>query len=533
MELLGEHPRIVAARADGGPPRLSPLAPGRLGTVATMATQVWQRPFGAVPLAEGGVEFRVWAPNASRLAVRLGGADHGLEPVGDGVFAARLDAAAGADYLYVLDGESVLPDPCSRCQPQGVRGPSRILDTSQFEIAAGPALALEELVLYELHVGTFTADGTFDAAIPHLRELRELGVTAVELMPVATFPGNRGWGYDGVYTFAAHPAYGGPAGLARFVDAAHREGLGVILDVVYNHIGPGSETIAAFGPYFTDAHHTAWGSALNYAEQGVRAWAIGNAELWTREFRVDGLRLDAVHAVVDDSPVHVLRELKERVDGLVISEVGFADFRPLEEWGHDAMWLDNLHHELHVLLTRERKGYYERFGSLQGLVRELTRPCPERLVVCAQNHDQVGNRAVGDRLPADAHRLALAVVLFSLSTPLLFMGEEHDERAPFQFFTDHFDPLIADATRDGRRAEFAAFTAFSGAEVPDPQDPATAARSVISHPAADPFYAELIELRRSLPRELDVSTQGRVLTLRRGDVTLVADFDARTVELRR
>jgi len=245
------------------------------------------------------------------------------------------------------------------------------------------------------------------------------------------------------------------------------------------------------------------------------------------------LRLDAVHSIYDDdSPVHVLRELRDRVDGLVTSEMGHDDFRPLTEWGHDAMWLDNLHHELHVLLTGEREGYYARFGSLEGVVRELTRPEPERLIVSAQNHDQVGNRARGDRLPPDAHRVALAVVLFSLNTPLVFMGEEHDERAPFQFFSDHIDPAIADATREGRKREFAAFTSFSGEQVPDPQDAATARRSVVSHGAADPFYRELLELRRTLPRELDVEAHGSVLTLRRGDRTLVADFDATTVELR-
>jgi maltooligosyltrehalose trehalohydrolase len=240
-----------------------------------------------------------------------------------------------------------------------------------------------------------------------------------------------------------------------------------------------------------------------------------------------------VHSIYDDhSPVHVLRELRDRVDGLVTSEMGHDDFRPLTEWGHDAMWLDNLHHELHVLLTGEREGYYERFGSLEGVVRELTRPEPERLIVSAQNHDQVGNRARGDRLPPDAHRVALAVVLFSLNTPLVFMGEEHDERAPFQFFSDHIDPAIADATREGRKREFAAFTSFSGEQVPDPQDAATARRSVISHAAADPFYRELLELRRTLPRELDAEAHGSVLTLRRGDRTLIADFDATTVELR-
>ena len=499
--------------------------------MAAVSTEDWRRPFGAVPIGEGEVEFRVWAPSARSVAVRVNGADHPLEAVEGGVHAATVEAAPGDDYVFVLDGERALPDPTSRFQPEGIRGPSRVVDTSSFEIADGPGLRLDELVLYELHVGTFTPEGTFDAAIPYLRELRALGVTAIELMPIATFPGDRGWGYDGVYTSAPQPAYGGPDGLARFVDAAHREGLGVVLDVVYNHIGPGSEAISALGPYFTDKHATFWGPALDYGEPAVREWAIQNAELWTREYKLDGLRLDAVHAIYDDSPVHVLKELRERVDGLVTSEMGPDDFRPLEEWGHDAMWLDNLHHELHVLLTGEHDGYYEDYGTMAGLVRELTRPRPERLIVAAQNHDQVGNRAVGDRLPRDAHRVALAVVLFSINTPLLFMGEEHDERAPFQFFADHIDPFIADATREGRKQEFAAFTAFSGEEIPDPQARETFESSRISHPEPDPFYAELIRLHRELPRELEVSTEGRVLTMRRGSATLVADFDAKTVEV--
>jgi maltooligosyltrehalose trehalohydrolase len=498
-----------------------------------MSTPVSQLSLGAVPLVGGGTAFRVWAPAAADVAVRVRGEEHELAAAGEGVFAAEVDARPGDDYLYVLDGSDVLPDPCSRWQPGGIRGPSRILDTTGFEIANRPRLPLEELVLYELHVGTFTDEGTFDAVIPRLEALRGLGVTAIELMPVSTFPGERGWGYDGVYIDAPHPAYGGPAGLARLVDAAHHAGLGVILDVVYNHIGPGSEAIGRFGPYFTDAHHTFWGSALDYSQRAVREWAIGNALLWTRDYRIDGLRIDAVHAVHDDSPVHVLRELRERVDGLVISEMGPHDFTPLEEWGHDAMWLDSLHHELHVLLTGEREGYYASFGSMDGLVRELERPQPERLVVCAQNHDQVGNRALGDRLPPDAHRVALAVVLFSLNTPLLFMGEEHDEPAPFRFFTDHIDPFIADATREGRKREFAAFTSFSGEEIPDPQALETFDASKLTGGAPDPLYVELLRLRRELPRELCTEVEGKRLTMRRGTAALLADFGARTVELRR
>ncbi len=492
------------------------------------------RPFGAVALEEGLFAFRVWAPNGEPALV-LRGDVHAMTHAGDGVWEARAPARDGDAYAFRVDGRD-LPDPCARFQPDGLDGPSRVVDTRAFSIAPGPELTLDELVVYELHVGTFTRGGTFDAAIPRLRALRELGVTAIELMPVGTFPGDRNWGYDGVFVYAPHPAYGGPAGLARLVDAAHREGLGVLLDVVYNHVGPGAH-LADFGPYFTDEHHTFWGDALDYSQPAVREWAIENAEMWVRDFRVDGLRLDAVHAVYDDSPTHVLKELRERVKrqnerALVISEMGPDDFRPLDEWGHDAMWLDSLHHELHVLLTGEREGYYADFGSMDGLVRELTRPGPERLVVCAQNHDQVGNRAIGDRLPRDAHGLALAVVLFSTATPLVFMGEEYDEARPFQFFTDHVDPSIAEATREGRRREFAKFAAFAAEDVPDPQDAATFERSKLEPREPNPLYRELLRLRRELPRELDVAVDGRRLTLRRGAVTLVADIDARTVELR-
>jgi maltooligosyltrehalose trehalohydrolase len=445
----------------------------------------------------------------------------------------------GADYLYVLDG-AAWPDPCSRFQPEGVRGPSRVVDPGRFAWSddAWGGVALDELVVYELHVGTFSAEGTFDGVIPYLEGLRELGVTAIELMPVATFPGNRGWGYDGVYGYAPHPAYGGPEGLARLVDAAHAAGLALLLDVVYNHIGPGSEAIAAFGPYFTDRHATFWGAAMNYDEAGVREWAIQNAVMWVRDYHVDGLRLDATHAVFDDSARHVLAELAERVDALVISEMGTGDLRPIEEWGHDAQWADELHHELHVLLTGERDGYYARYGSGAGLAHQLERLPAERLVVCSQNHDQVGNRAFGDRPRAGELRLRALVTLFAPQTPLLFMGEEYGERRPFQFFTDHIDPAIAEATRKGRREEFAAFTAFSGEEIPDPQDPATFERSKLSHagdPALTELYRELLALRRELPREAkanwDEST--RTLTVRRGNVTLIADFATKKAELHR
>ena len=500
---------------------------------------------GARPLGRDTVRFRVWAPAAPSVGVRLRDRVHELTPAGDGFFEGDLAAAAGDDYVFVLGGEE-WPDPCSRCQPEGIRGPSRVVDTSAFGWSddAWEGLTLDELVIYELHVGTFSEKGTFDGVIPHLESLRELGVTAIELMPVATFPGNRGWGYDGVYTYAPHVAYGGPEGLARLVDAAHAGGLGVILDVVYNHVGPGSEALAAFGPYFTDRHETFWGDAIDYSQRGARDWAIENACLWVRDYHVDGLRLDAVHAVFDDSPRHVLAELADRVReesprALVISEMGVDDLRPIEEWGHDAQWADRLHHELHVLLTGERDGYYEPFGSLRGLAAEYEREPAERFVAYAQNHDQVGNRALGDRLTREQLRVAAACVLLGAQTPLLFMGEEYGEQRPFQFFTDHVDTEIADATREGRRHEFERFSAFSDEDVPDPQDPATFERSKLDRSQGDEemrvLHRELLELRRELPRdvEVEVDEQARTLTLRRGHVRLHADFANTTVELRR
>jgi maltooligosyltrehalose trehalohydrolase len=494
---------------------------------------------GAVPCGDGTSEICVWAPTPTRVAVRAGGSETPLEHEGEhwrGRF-------AGDDYVLVADGRE-WPDPCSRFQPQGVRGPSRVVDTQAFawSDAGWQGVALDDLVLYELHVGTFSEEGTFDAVVPRLEGLRELGVTAIELMPVATFPGDRGWGYDGLYTYAPHPAYGGPDAFARLVDAAHAAGLAVVLDVVYNHVGPGNEALRAFGPYFTDRHETFWGDAIDYAQRGVREWAIQNAELWIRNYHVDGLRLDAVHAIFDDSPTHVCAELAARVHelsprALVISEMETDDWRPIEEWGHDAQWADRSHHELHVLLTDEHEGYYAGYGSLASLAEDLRGRGhdPRRLVVCAQNHDQVGNRAVGDRLPPDALRVAAAVTLFSPCTPLLFMGEEYFETHPFQFFTDHVDPEIAEATRAGRRREFEAFAAFSGEEVPDPQALETFLRSKLDPREPDPFYRELLALRRELPRELeaDVDEERQLLRLRRGSVRLVADLANRTVDLER
>ena len=511
------------------------------------------RQLGAVPAAAGEVDFRVWAPDVSEVTVR-GQGDRGrnrgqtLLAERDGFAARRLPFRPGEDYSYAINGvrrrdRSVTTDPCSRWQPEGLRGPARVLDTSSFAWSAEPVtVPLEELVIYELHVGTFSAAGTFDGVIPRLPELAALGITAIELMPVATFPGERGWGYDGVLTYAPHRAYGGPDRLARLVDTAHAQGLAVLLDVVYNHVGPGSELLAAFGPYFTDRHHTFWGDAIDYSHRGVREWAIQNAELWVRDYEIDGLRLDATHAIFDDSETHIMRELADRVhayrpDALVIAEMELGNRDPIERWGHDAQWDDDFHHALHVLLTGERDGYYEPYGKVADLARAFEAKPAARLVVCAQNHDQVGNRSFGDRLPPETQRLAAACVLFSPHIPLLFMGEEYGERAPFQFFTDHDDPAIAKATREGRHREFAKFAGFAREDVPDPQAPETFERSRLHPGEGDDdlraWYADLIRLRRDLPPEVEteVDERRRTLRVRRGGTELVADFDRLTAEI--
>jgi maltooligosyltrehalose trehalohydrolase len=494
---------------------------------------------GAIP-RDGVVDFEVWAPSASRVAARVNGADCELEEH-DGWWRGTAAAGAGDAYTYIVDGAG-WADPCSRHQPAGVRGPSAVVDTSAFDWVAETwrGLELESLVLYELHVGTFTDEGTFEAAAQHFGELAELGITAIEVMPIATFPGNRNWGYDGLFAYAPHAIYGGPDGFARMVDRAHAAGLGVVLDVVYNHVGPGNELLRAYGPYFTDRFETFWGDPLDYSHRGVREWAIQNAEMWVRDYRVDGLRLDAVHAVFDESAEHVLAELARRVrdarpGAIVTAEMETGDLRPIEEWGMDAQWADELHHELHVLLTREREGYYAEYGSLDGLARQLVRRPAGRLIVCSQNHDQVGNRAFGDRPDPSEHRIRAAVTLFAPQVPLLFMGEEYGARTPFLYFTDHIDPDIADATREGRRREFAKFAAFAGEDVPDPQDPRTFQRSKLDRGERDEelyaFYKRLLSLRRSLSRETTAGVDDGVLRARRGRAELVADFAAKTAEV--
>jgi maltooligosyltrehalose trehalohydrolase len=522
----------------------------------------WEAPLGAFPTPGGSTRFRVWAPRAAEVALDRDGALTPLEPAGHGVYGADIPAAPGTDYAYLVDGAR-LPDPCSRWQPDGLRGPSRVLDAGAFAWTDGGwrPPELRDLVLYELHVGTFSQEGTFEAAIPHLRPLRELGITAIELMPVAEFPGRHGWGYDGVYLNAAHSAYGGPLALQRLVDAAHAEGLAVILDVVYNHLGAsGVEAMEAFGPYLTDKHSTPWGRAINLDDarsDPVREWISQSAERWIRDFHVDGLRLDAIHALRDSNPEHIVAVIARRAHAAHppprgIAESGLNDpnvVRP-DGWGCDAAWADDFHHALHVALTGETDGWYAEFADIGTLVKAFHRPhvhdggyssfrerrfgaaadgvAPERFVVFSSNHDQVGNRAFGDR-PAPATRpLAALLTCLAPFTPMLFQGEEYGERAPFQFFSDHIDAEIAEATRSGRRREFAAFESFERA-VPDPQDPATFERSKLTR-AGEPaglreLYAEILKLRGELAgEEASADADGRRLSVRRGPYRIVANF---------
>jgi maltooligosyltrehalose trehalohydrolase len=527
-------------------------------------------PLGAIPIEDERTTVRVWAPAAEQVAVRVARrGDHPLTDEGYGVWAGEVPAGHGDDYWILLDGRR-LPDPATRWQPRGLRGPSRVLDPARLTWSDGsfspPALA--DLVVYELHVGTFTPEGTFDAAADRLGRLAELGITAIEVMPIADFPGERGWGYDGVYHSAAHQAYGGPEGFARLVDRAHATGLAVILDVVYNHVGAsGNRALRAFGPYFTEKYETFWGAAMNYDDEGsdgVREWVCQSAEFWVRDLHVDGVRLDAIHAIFDQGPEHIVAEVARRVHAaragsIVIAESGLNDPKVMRGvggrascgWGCDAGWADDFHHALRTLLSDEREGYYAEFGRVADLAKAFHRPhvhdgtwsdfrgrrfgAPaddlprEAFVVFDQDHDQVGNRARGDRLPAEALRLAAFCTLLSGFTPMLFMGEEHGEPAPFQFFSDHIDKRIAVATRDGRRREFAAFAQFAGEEVPDPQDPATFERSKLSwqeDAGLRALYADLLRVRRDVRGEAEcrLNEDARWLVVRRGEHELACNF---------
>ena len=505
---------------------------------------------------DGNCEFLLWAPSASRVEIEL------LGKQGSDVLEQRVALQArpwgyhyanlnhvqpGMRYRYRLDGVKERPDPASRFQPFGVHGPSEVVDNRSFPWGDTNWTGLElcEYIFYELHVGTFTAEGTFDAAMSRLPDLKQLGVTAIELMPLAQFPGARNWGYDGAFPFAVQNSYGGPSGLMRFVNACHSLGLAVVLDVVYNHLGPEGNYLADFAPYFTDRYRTPWGQAVNFdgplSDQVVR-YFIENALYWIRDFHIDALRLDAVHGIVDRSAQPFIAFLTAEVEDFtqrqgprvyLIAESDLNDNRLLLPQsqgglGLHAQWNDDFHHALHVLQTGEQAGYYRDFGQVEQLARAFQQGYvftgeystyrqrrqgnsaqvldTSQLVVCSQNHDQVGNRMFGERssrlISLEAQKLSAGAVLFSPSLPLLFMGEEYGEVAPFLYFTSHDDRALGEAVRNGRRAEFAAF-GWRG-DPPDPQAESTFLASKLDHRLKERephrtlwcFYQHLLQLRR-------------------------------------
>ncbi|MCX3062745.1 malto-oligosyltrehalose trehalohydrolase [Streptomyces beihaiensis] len=543
------------------------------------------------------MQFEVWAPQAERVTLHCDGATRALErdPCRAGWWVGSARARDGSRYGFALDDGPVLPDPRSRRQPDGPDGLSAVVDQDRFVwFNDWAGRDLSGAVLYELHVGTYTRDGTLDAAAERLEHLVDLGVTHVELMPLCPMPGRHGWGYDGVAPWAVHEPYGGPEALKRFVDKAHGLGLGVVLDVVHNHLGPSGNHLAAYGPYFTDTRHTPWGDAVNLDEagsDGVRDYFVGSALAWLRDYRLDGLRLDAVHELHDRRALPFLEELSAAVDGLaadlgrplfLIGESDLADPRlitPRQEGGLGlhAQWNDDVHHAVHAAVTGERQGYYGDFarepvaavaktlthgffhdgtystfrGRHHGRPLDRTRTPGTRLVAYTQTHDQVGNRAQGDRLAATVSPGLLAcaatLVLTGPFTPMLFMGEEWAASTPWQYFTDHTDPALADAVRKGRRREFAAH-GWAEEDVPDPQDPATRERSCLDwaeresgdHARVLAWYRELIALRRARAdlRDPDMAAvkvahdeQARWIAYRRGDLRVAVNLSGTAVSI--
>lgn len=495
---------------------------------------------------------RVWAPEAQVMQLESSGELRGMERTRAGWW--TLDAPLiqhGSDYAFRVDEDGPFPDPRSPWQPNGVHGPSRWVEHSRFAWSDAdwqqPPLGLA--VIYELHVGTFTPEGTFSSVIDRLDHLIDLGITHVELMPVAEFSGNRGWGYDGVDLYAPHHAYGGPEGLKRLVEACHRRGLAVLLDVVYNHLGPTGNYLSRFGPYFTKRYATPWGEAVNLdgpESDEVRRFFVDNALMWLRDYHADGLRIDAVHAIVDTSAVHFLEQLASEVHLLgvqsnrrfvLIAESDLNDprvVRPPESGGYgiDAQWNEDFHHALHAILTGERNGYYSDFGRLADLAKVITEGfvydgrysghrrrshgrsatglSGHRFVGCLQNHDQVGNRALGERtsqlLSLDQLKIGAALVISAPFIPMLFQGEEWGASTPFLYFTDHKEPGLGEAVKEGRREEFAAF-GWDPENIPDPQAEETFLRSKLDwdelsrkpHAKILEWHRSLIELRRQLP----------------------------------
>lgn len=517
---------------------------------------------GAHYLGNGHCEFRVWAPHAETVALKIVSPQERDLPMqqqeGGYWQLTATDIHPGTLYYYQLNNDEIRPDPASFCQPQSVHQASQVIDHSfSWDDSNWAGVPLENMIIYELHVGTFTPEGTFEAIIPRLKDLRELGVNAIELMSIAQFPGDhptddknayRNWGYDGVYSFAAQNSYGGSEGLKRLVDASHQEGIAVILDVVYNHFGPEGNYTSRFGPYFTQHYRTPWGSAINFDDahsHHVRNFFLENALYWLRDHHIDGLRLDAVHAIYDYGAKHFLEELTENVDSLsqeqgrkiyLIAESDLNDprvIRPAELGGYgiDAQWSDDFHHALYSLLTGDQSGYYEDFGKCEQLAKAYQETfvydwkySPHRrrfhgnsardralsqFVVCIQNHDQVGNQPLGLRLSKlvsfEAQKLAAGAVLLSPYIPLLFMGEEYGEEAPFLYFVSHGDPDLIKAVREGRKQEFAAF--HLAGEPLDPESTETfltcklnwEKRKEGKHQTLWLLYQRLIQLRNTIP----------------------------------
>lgn len=529
----------------------------------------WEMPIGAQTGASGTC-FRVWVPDARRVELLLyvdgrEAAAYPLERAEEGYFVGHVaEAAAGTRYMYRINGGPPRPDPASRSQPDGPHGPSQVIDPHSFAWSDQEwrGVALDDLVVYELHVGAATPEGTFESLVARLEDIRSLGATAIELMPVAEFPGRRNWGYDGVDLFAPAMAYGGPDGLRRLVDAAHAQGLAVLLDVVYNHLGPDGNYLRDFSRhYFTDRHHTPWGDAVNVdgpQSRPVREFFIANALHWAHEYHIDGLRLDATDMIIDDSPTHLLAEMATRLRQslpperhfLMIAENGenqagvvtpwttiapdLSDSpEPVINWGLDGVWADDFHHQVRVTLTGEQDGYYADYGGGEDDLattigqgwfytgqptnrhgRPRGTPAdtipPMRFIYCIQNHDQVGNRALGDRLNhevgLDSYRAASALLLLLPHTPLIWMGQEWAASTPFLFFTDH-NPELGRLVTEGRRKEFAQFRAFSGTKIPDPQEATTFERSKLRwaermeppHAGVYSLYRDLLLLRHTHP----------------------------------
>ncbi|MGB7274015.1 MAG: malto-oligosyltrehalose trehalohydrolase [Geitlerinemataceae cyanobacterium] len=551
---------------------------------------------GATYLGNDRCEFTVWAPLLQDVAVQITAPKPQLIPLKKEargywkVIAENI--APGSLYTYQLEGSTNRPDPASYYQPQGVHEPSQVVDQGSFSWSDSgwKSIPLEDYIIYEVHVGTFTEKGTFEAIIDRLDDLKELGVNAIEIMPVAQFPGDRNWGYDGVYPFAVQDSYGGVDGLKTLVDACHQKGFAVVLDVVYNHFGPEGNYTSNFAPYFIDKYRTPWGSALNFDDaysDGVRNFFIENALYWFRDHHIDALRLDAIHAIYDFSAKHFLAELAEKVGELsqqqgrsfyLIAESDLNDVRiinPPEKGGYniDAQWCDDFHHSLHSLITKEDRGYYRDFREFRTLVKALQEgfayageysefrqryhgnPAgdldPAQFVVCCQNHDQVGNRMLGERLSQlvsfEAVKLAAGMVLLSPYIPLLFMGEEYGEEAPFLYFISHGDRDLVESVRQGRKAEFKEFHEVG--EPPDAQDSQTFEQSKLNwekrregkHKVLFELYRTLIKLRQEVPalkcrdrQSIDINSfEGeKVITLRRrmdnSQVLAIFNFSDRT-----